>query len=487
MRTALLGPILVVVVATLACGGDPDPVLPSDDPDAGGTNTTDAGAQGGTGAVGSTGSGGDAGTTGQAASGGSGGTQTVPNIVKLRVGGEYTCAVTDQGTLICNKPLSVGGLISDIALGVNAACVIYAEDGSVGCQYWYDTKFNRVLKPSGAELRGVVSLAGFAQFCAIDTSGEGYCWGENDHGEVDPNDTADEIKVATSVGQGFKQFEPGSWFTCGLKTDGTLTCWGRDGVDATPVPQLKSVKALDFGASHACALRFDKSVWCWGDNRYGQLGYPWLDNDDWCGSDNCIEPKAVYGLPPVSELGIGSRHSCAVTEQGSVFCWGHGSRGVLGRGDEDYFDHYLPGPVIKLSGVKHVVSSQAAAHTCAVREDDTVWCWGPNQYWEIKCPEDVCDEPFPLKWLPAPQGAGTDPGGNIESAGLDCSAVLTPTTCSDCVEQRCCRRLMHCVDNARCRECLLGWDPTCSDSLAYSMYEECRTLQCYTECLSSNQ
>jgi titin len=68
-----------------------------------------------------------------------------------------------------------------------------------------------------------------------------------------------------------------------------------------------------------------------------------------------------------------SNHSCALTVSGEVQCWGPNVSGELGRGDIDNGDS-LPRRVTALSGVDQI--SAGAYHTCALKTDRTVACWG---------------------------------------------------------------------------------------------------------------
>lgn len=87
-----------------------------------------------------------------------------------------------------------------------------------------------------------------------------------------------------------KQLALGSGHTCALLFDGTVQCWGGDGLrgdgapfsdppslkksrpTAAPVPGLSSVVQVTATDGHTCALLADGSLFCWGSNRYGQLG-----------------------------------------------------------------------------------------------------------------------------------------------------------------------------------------------------------------------
>ena len=86
------------------------------------------------------------------------------------------------------------------------------------------------------------------------------------------------------------------------------------------------------------------------------------------------------GVGCVAQLAIGNGHGCALGRNGQrVACWGKNDHGQLGNGGTSdaaaavtvVDDHGVP-----LSGLTAVAAG--AAHSCALRSDHTVFCWGDN-------------------------------------------------------------------------------------------------------------
>jgi alpha-tubulin suppressor-like RCC1 family protein len=82
--------------------------------------------------------------------------------------------------------------------------------------------------------------------------------------------------------------------------------------------------AIASGGDHSCALTGDGHVWCWGANEVGQLGKGQASPSS--------APAEVAGLGNVSAIAAGANHSCALRTDGSVWCWGGNHSGQLGDG-----------------------------------------------------------------------------------------------------------------------------------------------------------
>lgn len=135
--------------------------------------------------------------------------------------------------------------------------------------------------------------------------------------------------------------------------------------------------AVSVGLEHTCALAGDGSAYCWGSNEYGQLGTP--DGATRCAREDRMipcerRPRAVSGTLRFRRIAAGSRHTCALAQDGRVYCWGDNQRGQLG--DPVIRQTDAPAPV-QSSAIFTSVSA-GDAHSCAVRSDNVVMCWGAN-------------------------------------------------------------------------------------------------------------
>ena len=91
------------------------------------------------------------------------------------------------------------------------------------------------------------------------------------------------------------------------------------------LPEDFTVISMDSGTSHTCAVSSNGSVMCWGANDQGQLGL---------GNTSVEElPMFVSFDEDVTILSVsaGDEHTCATTSTGEVYCWGSGSDKQLGE------------------------------------------------------------------------------------------------------------------------------------------------------------
>lgn len=127
--------------------------------------------------------------------------------------------------------------------------------------------------------------------------------------------------------------------------------------------------AVTTGALHSCGVTTNGAIYCWGWNRDGQLG----DGTD----RDRTEPVQVQAAGVTfSAVTGGGGHTCALADDGRAFCWGFNLNGQLGLGAAGGGPFNVPQPV-----TGDLVFTQLAAggsFTCGVTTDQAAYCWGWN-------------------------------------------------------------------------------------------------------------
>ncbi len=169
----------------------------------------------------------------------------------------------------------------------------------------------------------------------------------------------------------------------------TLTTMDRDSATETdsgteapsPLELTVDSRSLFAGGDHTCFVEPEGAVWCWGANAGGQLG-DGTRADSW-------SPVKVLGAPEnVAQMALGARHTCALTADGAVWCWGANPRGELGRETDCYGAEAVactPEPPTPVPGLETGVAaiSSGLHHTCALLSDGRVSCFGSNNYGQL--------------------------------------------------------------------------------------------------------
>ncbi|MBK5305972.1 MAG: tandem-95 repeat protein [Frankiaceae bacterium] len=275
----------------------------------------------------------------------------------------------------------------------------------------------RSAKPVAIDPVSAITAGGFHTCALLGTQMQ--CWGYNFYGQLGSYLDESFVPVTVTALQGAESVATGTDAACArVQVPGTPdthqpVCWGTNahgelGANVTPAPtsnstvpvkvfNLADVSTLAAGNGHTCTLPTGStSPLCWGNNDDGQLGN--------ATSTDSNVPVAVSALTTATQLSAGGRalggveiaHTCARLHDGTARCWGRNGDGQLGNNatstspttasvvvlyDADPAppdpsvpdDHFDPQP---LTGVVQVAAG--GSHSCALRTDTTVWCWGRN-------------------------------------------------------------------------------------------------------------
>lgn len=286
--------------------------------------------------------------------------------------GEYTAT-----------PTTVKGLsgVSSIAVGGSHSCATLL-DGSVRC--WggnnayqlgfgttsYNDNYSFIpVEVAGAG--GELLALGFSFSCSSGNSGIPGCWGSSSRGfDFGGNGRSVPYGVTGET----KQLVAGESFACALSTSGQVSCFGDNryrqlgsdsGGDYVKANILDGNVAVGISAKHniGCAVLLDKTVSCWGES-------PTL-LEYWGGSGAKL-PQSLAGLDQVEELSIGKAMACVIKTNRTLWCWGSSPISeVLGAGNS-----FTARQVQDLAGVASV--DVADSTICVVLSSSEVKCLEGN-------------------------------------------------------------------------------------------------------------
>ena len=166
------------------------------------------------------------------------------------------------------------------------------------------------------------------------------------------------------------------------------------------------ILSIAAGSEHSCALLQNGDVYCWGLNDSYQLGHPSAEcvmTDGRPGPPCSATPAKVLELPDsVREISAGGKHTCVLTISGEVYCFGNNVMGQLGEGTVLAYNKPTR---VKLAHQALTISA-GETHTCAIGDDGRLYCWGRNDKGQIGTPDiqETCmDEgyrPWPCSTFP---------------------------------------------------------------------------------------
>lgn len=158
-----------------------------------------------------------------------------------------------------------------------------------------------------------------------------------------------------------------------------------------PTPAPLAVASMALGAAHTCSRFVDGRVKCWGMGSQGATG---LENTaqigDVAGEMGAALPFVNLGTGRTAkEIVAGNGFTCVILDNDQVKCWGQNFYGQLGLGNTTSRGT-TPGsmgdslPVVNLgTGRTALMLAAGDSHVCALRDNNSVVCWGQNTYGQL--------------------------------------------------------------------------------------------------------
>jgi alpha-tubulin suppressor-like RCC1 family protein len=315
--------------------------------------------------------------------------------------------------------------IEQVVAGINHACALL-EDATAVCwganaagQLGDGTTTSRAT-PAPVEVSAGHALGRIAELavgdfftCARLANQQARCWGQNNGALGDGTAATRRRPAVVKKGSGngplahVAQVVTGGNHACARLTTGQVRCWGDNGqaqlADGTttlrrlpvvvravsgPGP-LTNVAELSSAFQNTCARLGSGQVRCWGPNRRGQLGTGVVSPPTQPPPRRPRVVRAVAGPGPlvnVTTIGVGSFHACARLGNGQARCWGENVQGQIGDGTRPT-PRPRPTAVRNLNATANLGGTTAVGaadqHSCALRTNTTVVCWGANQVGQL--------------------------------------------------------------------------------------------------------
>ncbi len=297
------------------------------------------------------------------------------NYTNINSGGNTTCGIKTNGSVWCwgnnsngqfglgststtvTIPTQIPGTYKSISVGDARICGIRTNDTlwCAGSQRLGDgtTNSSTVFIQIGAgNTWRMVSNSNFGNTCAIRSDNSLWCWGaSNGNGQLGVGDNTNRSSpTQVAVGSTWNYVEAGAYTSCGIRTNGTLWCWGANDRgqfgNGTQTGSITPVQVSSdttwtkvevggpFGTQGiVCALRSNNTLWCAGNNDWGAIGVG-------LGGGGGTEEITTFTQVPGTwyDVTVGDQHNvCGVrlesnTNMRAVYCWGQNNDGQLGLG-----------------------------------------------------------------------------------------------------------------------------------------------------------
>jgi alpha-tubulin suppressor-like RCC1 family protein len=304
---------------------------------------------------------------------------------------DRTATTTTPCTGVCSNNACQPATCGDLKVESGEQC----DDGNTvtadGCEP--DCKKSSVL----------ALTAGAAFTCALVSSGEARCWGDNTYAQLGIGAAGTQYYTSqpytlgpVNFGEKATAIASGLYHACVILASGTVRCWGandqgqhglgdtsaRNGIApainfGTPATKLAA------GGNTTCAILQNGELHCWGYNGSGMLGLATT------GSPSQGTPAVNLGAISIggaaTSVSVGTDAVCAARADGSVICWGSNGSGQLGRADTQTVGGSQvpaaatpPAVPIMPGSRKATALASGSGHTCALMDNGYLECWGPN-------------------------------------------------------------------------------------------------------------
>ena len=258
----------------------------------------------------------------------------------IAAGAAYTCGLRTDGTTAC-----------------------WGYDFDEPPTYLPERHRQRFAPPFPPEDERFTAIAaGVFVTCGIRLDGSANCW--------------DPIRDFSPFGtERVVELSIGNFYVCGLRSDSWAICYPKG---EAPLPGSEDLVAVSAGYNHVCGVHVGGRVLCWGQD-FGQFFAP---------EDG-----------PFTDVAAGRYHTCALDQDGAAVCRGYDLEraskvvGVPKRAEDEDDDSgrlewmFTSPRTEPPEGVKFTAITAGRYHTCGLRKDGGISCWGYNNEGQASPPD----------------------------------------------------------------------------------------------------
>jgi alpha-tubulin suppressor-like RCC1 family protein len=277
------------------------------------------------------------------------GSGPLTGVRQIAAGAAHTCALLTNGQVRC-WGANPGGQLGNGTLSTSPLP-------------------SSVLGPNGV-LGGVRQISTSTHHtCVALTNGTARCWGANEIGRIGDGTATDRRRAAQVLATtgngpltGVRQVTAGTRHSCAVLSSGQARCWGENafrqlglpqstgGRSLRPVvvrttaaghPALVGARSIAAGGTSTCLILSNAQVRCFGSDGDGQLGNGAPSTNPGpvpvLSATGLYDPPTPGNLTGITHVSVGSAHACARRNDGRALCWGSNefSEGGSGAGTND--------------------------------------------------------------------------------------------------------------------------------------------------------
>ena len=166
------------------------------------------------------------------------------------------------------------------------------------------TGAHAVTAPAARPVRFASIVAGGDHTCALSETGQAFCWGVDDFGQLGVGGAAQKCAPPFN----------------GLISKERRRC----STSPRAVAGDLRFRSLSAGPEHTCGITVDSLAYCWGNNLDGELGTSGLVDrcTKYIPAECSLVPVAVSGGHQFISVSAAGGTTCALTGDGALYCWG---------------------------------------------------------------------------------------------------------------------------------------------------------------------